>query len=220
MTANAWLQIVAFLWYGRGLGEAPRLVHGPRLRGEAVRPRPRPRTRGAVDLPRLRRPSPRRRWTGRPTPRPCSSLTSLASWRYTPSSALRASCPSTQRTSERWPRIRLQHGHQLRHEHQLAGLRGRKYHELPDPDGGPRGAELPLRCRRDGRAGRADPRHRSETAGHHRELLDRHGEGHAVHPLCPCPSSSRWPWSPRGSSRALLGASLRASHPARDLRAG
>ena len=38
-----------------------------------------------------------------------------------------------------------EHRDQLRHQHQLAGLRRRVDDELPDPDAGPGGAELPFR---------------------------------------------------------------------------
>ena len=51
----------------------------------------------------------------------------------------------------------MEHGRQLRHQHQLAGLRRRDDDELPDPDARPDGAELRLGGDRHGRAGGADP---------------------------------------------------------------
>ena len=52
----------------------------------------------------------------------------------------------------------LQHRRQLRHQHQLAGLRRRDDHELPDPDAGPDGAELRLGGGGHGGAGGVHPR--------------------------------------------------------------
>ena len=54
--------------------------------------------------------------------------------------------------------VSRQHRRQLRHEHELAVLRRRVHHELPEPDGRARGAELHLRRRRHGGPGRDDPR--------------------------------------------------------------
>ena len=48
-------------------------------------------------------------------------------------------------------RLGVQHRRQLRHQHQLAGLRRRVDDELPDPDAGARRAELRLRRHRHGR---------------------------------------------------------------------
>ena len=52
----------------------------------------------------------------------------------------------------------VQHRRQLRHQHQLAGLRRRDDHELPDPDAGPDRAELRLGRRRHGDPGGFHPR--------------------------------------------------------------
>ncbi len=43
----------------------------------------------------------------------------------------------------------VQYGVELHHQHQLAGVLGRIDHELPDPDGGARGAELHVGRHRD-----------------------------------------------------------------------
>ena len=56
------------------------------------------------------------------------------------------------------PDLGLQHGRQLRHQHQLAGLRRRDDDELPHADARADGAELRLGRDRHGGAGRADPR--------------------------------------------------------------
>ena len=95
----------------------------------------------------------------------------------------------------------VQHRGQLRHQHQLAGLRRRSDDELPHPDAGADGAELRLRRHRHGGAGRADPRlprvkhaRRSATSG-------------SISPAarstscCRSRSSSRSCWSRRASCR-------------------
>ena len=50
--------------------------------------------------------------------------------------------------ARRQRRLVLQHRDQLRHQHQLAGLRRRDDDELPDADAGADGAELPVRRHR------------------------------------------------------------------------
>ena len=55
-------------------------------------------------------------------------------------------------------RLVVQHRRELRHQHQLAGLRRRVDHELPDADAGAGGAELLLGRHRHRRRLRADPR--------------------------------------------------------------
>ena len=70
----------------------------------------------------------------------------------------------------------LQHGRQLHDQHELAGLRRRVDDELPQPDGGPRLAQLHLR--RGGHRGgggarpRDHPARRRPRPGHGRQLLD------------------------------------------------
>ena len=58
-------------------------------------------------------------------------------------------------------RLVVQHRHQLRHQHQLAGLRRRVDDELPHADARPGGAELPVGRHRHRRRDRADPRLRA-----------------------------------------------------------
>ena len=60
-------------------------------------------------------------------------------------------------------RFGVQHRDELRHQHQLAGLRRREHDELPHADARPRRAELRLRRVRHGRAGGADPRLRAQA---------------------------------------------------------
>ena len=69
-----------------------------------------------------------------------------------------------QRFAGRHAGLVLQHRRQLRHQHQLAGLRRRVDHELPHADGRARGAELPLRGHRHRGGDRADPRLRAPHA--------------------------------------------------------
>ena len=77
-------------------------------------------------------------------------------------------------------RFRAEHRHQLRRQHQLAGLRRRIDHELPDADAGAHGAELRVRRDRHRRAVRVDPRAGAPLQRHAGQLLDRHGPQHAV----------------------------------------
>jgi K+-transporting ATPase ATPase A chain len=78
------------------------------------------------------------------------------------------------------PRAGLQHGGELRHQHQLAGLRWRDHHELPDADARPGGAELRVGGHRHGRAGGAHSRPDARVGAGPRELL---GRSHALHRL-------------------------------------
>ena len=80
------------------------------------------------------------------------------------------------------PRLVVQHGDELRHEHQLAGLRRRDDDELPDADAGARRAELRLGRDGHGGAGRADPRVRAQAGRRHRQLLGRPRPLDALHP--------------------------------------
>ncbi len=77
---------------------------------------------------------------------------------------------------------RLQHGDELRHQHQLAVLRARDDHELPRPDGGTHGAQLRLRRHGHRAGGCADPRLCPPVGQGHRQFLGRSG---ALHPLRP-----------------------------------
>ena len=93
-------------------------------------------------------------------------------------------------------RFLLQHRGELRHQHQLAGLRRRVDDELPHADARARRAEL--RLRRDGHrgAGGAHPRLRAQVDCHDRQLLGRPDA------LAPSTSCCRCPWS---SPLALVG---------------
>ena len=77
---------------------------------------------------------------------------------------------------------RVQHGGQLRHQHQLAVLRRRGDPLLPEPDGRPDGAELRVGRRRHGRARRRHPGVRAPRHRSPRQLLGRPGAHHALHP--------------------------------------
>ncbi len=86
------------------------------------------------------------------------------------------------RRRRRSPGSGLQHGGELRHQHELAELRRREHHEPPHPDGGPGRAELRLRRRRAGRRHRLHPRPGPPSVRHHRQLLGRPGPGHRPRP--------------------------------------
>ena len=78
--------------------------------------------------------------------------------------------------------VAVEHRLELRHEHELAVLRRRVHHELPEPDGRPGGAELHLGRRRHGRAGRDDPRLRPPRDVQARQLLGRPLPHDRLHP--------------------------------------
>ncbi len=79
-------------------------------------------------------------------------------------------------------RASLQHGDELRHQHQLAVVRAGNDHELPHPDGGAHGPQFRVggdrHCARD----RAGARLRAALGPQHRQFLGRSGALHALHP--------------------------------------
>ena len=98
-------------------------------------------------------------------------------------------------------RLVLQHRRQLRHQHQLAGLRRRDDDELPHPDAGAHGAELRLaprpawpRWRPSSAGSRGAPPRPSATSG----SISR---GRRCTSCCRSRSCWRSSWSPRASSR-------------------
>ena len=76
----------------------------------------------------------------------------------------------------------LQHGRELRHQHELAGLRRRDHDELSHADARARGAELRVGGVRHGGPGRADPRVRAAPGRRDRQLLGGPHAQHALHP--------------------------------------
>ena len=79
------------------------------------------------------------------------------------------------------PGFILEHRRQLCHQHQLAGLRRRDHHELPDPDAGADHPELRLGRHRHGHRDCHDPRPCPPYRQNHRQLLggpDPHGPLH------------------------------------------
>ena len=96
---------------------------------------------------------------------------------------------------------RVQHGRQLHHQHQLAGVLGRVDDELPDPDGGlawhnfmsaAAGIGVALALAR-GLTRRPGP----DGAQHARQLLGRSDPRASSTCCCRCRSSSRSSWSRR-----------------------
>ncbi len=77
---------------------------------------------------------------------------------YAPAAAAARPAAKSARDGGGNPGFILQYRGQLCHQHQLAGLRRRDHHELPDPDAGADGAELRLGCHRHGDPGRFHPR--------------------------------------------------------------
>ena len=85
-------------------------------------------------------------------------------------------------------RGRAQHRRELRHQHELAGLRRRDHDEPPDADAGPHGPELRVGGDRHGGARRADPRLHAPAGRRRRQLLG--GPGRARRSTCCCRSRS------------------------------
>ena len=83
---------------------------------------------------------------GSNTPSRCCCSAWWGCWCSTRLSACKDICRSIRRTSAGPRRTRLQYRGQLHHQHQLAGLRRRIDHELPDPDGGAGVSQFRLRC--------------------------------------------------------------------------
>ena len=77
-------------------------------------------------------------------------------------------------------RPRRQHGDELHHQHQLAGLWRRTDHELPVADDGPGGAELSQRRHRHRAGDGPGARLRARQCQGHRQLLGRPGARHAL----------------------------------------
>jgi hypothetical protein len=180
MTLSAVLQMGTLPGPAVGAGRTPRCVPGARLHrrgplGTAPRwsPRAPPLSRvrcgpvGGHELSALHRRRPAVQPAGRP--RGLCPAASPGGAAAQPRGARR--CAS---------RAGLQHGGELRHQHQLAGLRWRDHHELPDADARPGCAELRVGGHRHGRAGGADSRPDARVGAGHRELL---GRSHALHRL-------------------------------------
>ena len=77
---------------------------------------------------------------------------------------------------------RLQHGGELRHQHQLAVLRPRNDDELSGADGGADGAQFRLGRDRHRARRRADPRLCAALGADGRQFLGRSDPLHALHP--------------------------------------
>ena len=90
--------------------------------------------------------------------------------------------PRPRRTSRGSPPACVQHGGQLRHEHELAELQPRDHDEPPHPDERPRGAELRHGRGRARRGGRARPRNHPAAERDDRELLGRPDARRDAHP--------------------------------------
>ena len=96
----------------------------------------------------------------------------------------------------RLARLVLQYRGELRHQHQLAGLRRRIDHELSHPDAGAQRAELPFGSDRHGGADRADARFCPQAGERHRQFL---GGSHPLDHLRPAAALASC--SPARSSR-------------------
>ena len=186
-----------------------RPLHGPRVRRRAHVPVARASAGGGVPLSRLGRRTRRASSTGSPTRSPCCCSTPRASCSSTPSSGCRPCCRSIRRTVRGSRRPRLQHGRQLRHQHQLAELRRREHDELSHPDGGAHHAELRLGRDRHRAADRADPRLCARVGEHGRQLLGRPDPLARSTCCCRCRSSPRCSSSGRACRRTSAPMSTR-----------
>ncbi len=180
---NAFLQLRLLPRGADRAGEAARRLHGRRLRGQAHLPRAGARPARAPDLPPVRR---QRQQDDMDWKRYLwatlwfNVVGFLAVYALQRLQDVLPLNPQKMGAVSR--RLVLQHRGQLRHQHQLAGLRRRDDDELPHPDARPRRAELRLGRDRHGRAGRPDPRLRAQAGGRHRQLLGRPDAHHALHP--------------------------------------
>ena len=182
MTANAFLQIgiylVVLLILVKPLGGfMARVYEGqPTLLGPAARPD------RAARLSRVRRPSGRGHDLEDVRDRDAALQRGRRVLRLraaTPAGRAAAQSAGLQR---RDARLLLQHGDELRHQHELAGVRRRVDDELPHPDAGPGGAELRLRRDRHGDPGRAHPWIPQRQDERHRQLLGRPDPQRPLHP--------------------------------------
>ena len=184
---------------GRGMGQLLALiallgltapaawpVHGERVRGHSIAPRPRLRPVRAADLPGLSR-RPRCGAT-------VESLHDLAA-RLQPGRradpVLHPADPGElavqpDRRGRCHPGAVVQHRGQLYHEHGLAELRPRDHGEPSHPDGRTHHPELHVRGGGSCRDGRADPGFARRSA-HRRELLGRRRPHDAPDPASPQP---------------------------------
>jgi hypothetical protein len=80
----------------------------------------------------------------------------------------------------RQPGLLVQHGRQLHHQHELAGLLRRVDDGLPGADGGACRAEFPVRRNRHRGRHRADTGLRPPHRADHRQFLGRHDALHSV----------------------------------------
>jgi K+-transporting ATPase ATPase A chain len=129
MTLNGWIQILVFCGIVIALmkplgGYMTRVFNGDRT---LLSPVLGPIERG---LYRLAEPANARSSTGRPMRSRCCCSTLPASWCSMGCSACKASCLSTPPDGAVSPGPGLQHGGQLRDQHQLAELWRRKHHVL------------------------------------------------------------------------------------------
>ena len=205
MTVNGWIQILFFfgviLACTKPLGAFMHRV----MEGEQPLPLRAARMAGAARLSRVSGVDGReQRWTA-------YSLALLAFSFFTmlvtyAIQRLQAVLPfNPQKLARRGSRLVLQHRRQLHHQHELAGVRRRSDHELPEPDGGPGLAQLHLRRRRDRRSPSRSPvASRATERGRRTAPSATSGSTSRAPPStssCPSRSSSRSSSSRRACSR-------------------
>ena len=183
MTINGWVQIALYCVLVTLFVKPFGVFMAPRLRGRAHVPSPGAAAGRARGLLVLRR----RREAGAALADLCRRDAVLQRRRLR--DALRAAAlpghPAVQPAGPVGGRAepRLQHGGELRHQHQLAGLWRRDDHELPDADGGAHGAQFRLgRDRHRARASRSSAASRGVRAQDDRQFLGRSHPLHALHP--------------------------------------
>ncbi|CAA9373833.1 MAG: Potassium-transporting ATPase A chain, partial [uncultured Phycisphaerae bacterium] len=166
-----------------GARPAARGVHGPRVRGRvAAGPRPGPRPGRAAAVPAGRGPAGRgvRVADVRRRPAAVQPARSAGRLRAAAGAAPAAAQPAGSGGGPAGPVV--QHGRQLRDQHELAELLGRVVPELPDADARADRAELRVGRHRHGRARGARPRAGPPLGHDDRQLLGGPDPRDALHP--------------------------------------
>ena len=182
MSANGYFQLVRVRSGFAGAGEAAGHLHGAHFRGPTGGAEHCRRAVRAAALSRVRRGSGQR-----------NALDAVCPGHAGVQPARRLAVYGLQRLQVYLPLnpqalpggvagLVVQHGRELRHEYQLAGVRRREHDELSDADGGADGAELRICRDRHRRAAPLDSRLRAPESGHSRQLLGRPHAHHALHP--------------------------------------
>ena len=201
MTGQGLLQLALYVVVLVAAGEAARRLHGRRLPGRAHVHVAAARACRAVDLSRLRRRSRARIGLEALRVRRAAGEPAGLHRRVCVAAPAGRAAPQPAGAGRGIARLVVQHGGQLCDEHQLAGVRRRSDHELPDADAGSRRAEFPVGGSGHRGADRVDPRLRPPRGGPDRQLLGRFHAQHAVRAAAPVLRAGR---RARGTGRRAV----------------